>query len=174
MYKMLLLAAALVLFMANPALAEMKFGVIDMQEVLQKSEPGQSAFKDLQGKFNDMKGDMEKRKAEIDRLREDMEKQSMALSQDAKQEKEMDLRRKMRDFQDLAQNYQHKMALEQDKESKPIIEVLVKVINEYGKKNNYTVIMDKKGSGLLYGDDAIDVTKQVIVELNQAWRSKGK
>jgi len=175
MHRLIILTAAFLLLLASPAMsAEFKFGLIDMQEVLQKSDPGAAAFKELQGKFNDMKTDMDKRKAEIEKLREDMEKQSMALSQDARQEKQMDLQRKMRDFQDLAQNYQRKMATEQDKASKPIIEVLVKVIEEYGKKNGFSALMDKKGSGLLYANADQDVTKQIILELNQAWKSKGK
>jgi outer membrane protein len=152
--------------------ADFKLGVIDSGQVIQRSEPGQRAFGQLNVQFKDMKTELDKKRDDIQKLRDDLQKQSMALSQEAKQDKEMEFKRKVRDFQDLLQNYQNKMRVEEEKLSKPIIEVLVQVIGDYGKKNGYSAIVDGKQAGMMYVDQTVDITEQVVAELNKAWTSK--
>ena len=50
MRKVLLMAAAMCLVVANVALAEVKIGVVDMQVVATKSEPAMDAQKKMQEK----------------------------------------------------------------------------------------------------------------------------
>jgi outer membrane protein len=152
--------------------AEFKLGVIDSGQVIQKSEAGQRAFSQLNVQFKDMKTELDRKRDDIQKLRDDLQKQSMALSQEAKQDKELEFKRKVRDFQDLLQNYQTKMRTEEEKLSKPIIEVLVQVIGDFGKRNGYSAIVDGKQAGMMYVDQTVDITEQVVAELNKAWTSK--
>jgi len=172
MMKKITLALISILCFSSFALAQTKLAIIDMKEVISKSEPGQKAMKELKKKFDKMKQGLDQKKQELQALREELQKQSLVLSQEAKQDKELEFKRKVRDFQDMFQNYRRKIRMEEKKLSDPIIEQLVQVIKEYGKKHKYTAIFDTKSSGLLYADDAIDITKEIIVELNRAWRAK--
>ena len=88
---------------------ELKFGYIDLKEVIAKSEPGAKAMKELKQKFEGMKNELDKQKKEIDALQASLQKQSLVLSQDAKMDKELEFKRKVRDFQDMYQNYQLRM-----------------------------------------------------------------
>ena len=169
--RILIIALALLLCASQTLAAEFKYGVLDIAAVLQKSEPGQAAFKELKDKFDGMKADLDKRKTEIEKLRADMEKQNLVLSQEAKTEKELEMKRKVRDFQDMFQVYQTKMKAEEERRSKPISDMLSKVVKEYGEKNGFSAIVDSR-SGVLYFDEALDVTNQVTLELNRAWREK--
>ena len=156
-----------------PALAQaqdMKLGVVDLQQVMEKSEPGQKAIKQLQSEFTEMKDELDKKKAAIDQLRQELQKQSLVLSQEAQLDKETEYKQKVRDFQDLYQNYQRKMQLKEEKLREPIIKKLISIIRDYGSANGYTLIMDKKNSGVIYNSDAIEITKPVIAELNKAWK----
>ena len=50
-----------------PALAkDVKIGVIDLQDVLEKSDPGQKAIDELKGEFKDVKSKLDKKKQAID------------------------------------------------------------------------------------------------------------
>lgn len=151
---------------------DMKLGVVDLQEVMEKSEPGQKAIKQLQSEFTEMKSELDKKKAAIDKLRQEMQKQSLVLSQEAQLDKETEYKQKVRDFQSLYQNYQRKMQLKEEKLREPIIEKLVGIIKDYGQKHNYTLIMDKKNSGVVYNSQTIEITKPVIAELNKVWKNK--
>lgn len=152
--------------------AELKFGYIDLKEVIAKSEPGAKAMKELKQKFEGMKNELDKQKKEIDALQASLQKQSLVLSQDAKMDKELEFKRKVRDFQDMYQNYQLRMKQDEQRLSSPILQQLVTIIKNYGKKHNYTMLFDSNSSGLLYADDATNLSEQIIKELNAAWKKR--
>ncbi len=152
--------------------ANVKIGYINLQEVIAKSEPGQKAMKELQQKFEGMKKDLDKQKKEIEELQAGLQKQNLVLSQDAKMDKKLEFKRRVRDYQDLLQNYQVRMKQEEQRLSTPILQQLISIIKTYGKKNNYTMLFDSTSSGLLYADDTSDLSEEIIKELNQAWKKR--
>ncbi len=173
MQRVMMTALSLFVLLAGPALAaDLKIAVVDLQEVLEKSDPGQKAISQLQDDFKGMKEELDEKKSTVDELRQQIQKQSLVLSQEAKIDKETEYKQKVRDFQSLYQSYQKKMKLKEQKLRQPIIEELVKVIRDYGQRNNYTMVMDKKNSGVVYNADSIEITNKIIVELNKAWRKK--
>jgi outer membrane protein len=162
-------------FLSAPALAkDVKIGVIDLQDVLEKSDPGQKAIDELKGEFKDVKSKLDKKKQAIDELKQQIQKQSLMLSQEAQMDKEMEYRQKVRDFQDLYKSYQQKMKLKEKKLREPIIDELVKVVKDYGQEHGYTVILDKRNSGVIFNADAVEITNTIIVQLNKAWDEKQK
>lgn len=161
-----------VLCMCTFANAETKIGFVDMKAVIAKSEPGAKAMESLKSQFKDMKDNLDAQKKSLDSLKDELQKQAMMLSQDAKMEKETQYKRKVRDFQDMGQNYQRKLQQAEQNLSKPIIEKLLTILQEYGKKNGYTAIFDKQGSAIMYHEAGADVTPEIIAELNKAMRGK--
>lgn len=159
----------LVLFaMVNVAhAADAKVGVVDMDKIFRNSESGKKALKELEDKFKPMQSDLESKKNELDKLREDFQKQGVAMSADARSKKEAELQKRARDFQDLLQNSQRTMKGEEDRLAKPIIESVFRLIKEYGKKNKYTMIIERN-AGLLYFDETVDLTQTIISELNKS------
>lgn len=165
-----LLSVLLVFCLAATASAEVKIGFVDMKGVIAKSESGSKAMEQLKTQFKDMKDNLDAQKKSLDALKDELQKQSMMLSQEAKQDKEAQYKRKVRDFQDMGQNYQRKLQQAEQNLSKPIIDKLLQVVQEYGKKNGFTAIFDKQASGLVYQQDNVDVTNAIIAELNKAMR----
>lgn len=167
-----LLSIATLLCLGSTAWAAEKIAFVDMKAVIAKSEAGAKAMESLKAKFKDMKDNLDAQKKTLDQMKDELQKQSMMLSQEAKLDKETQYRRKIRDFQDMGQNYQRKLQQAEHDLSKPIIEKLLQVLQEYGKKNNYTAIFDKQGSGIMYYDPNTDITNAIIAELNRAMRGK--
>ena len=167
-----ILTCFFVLCLSLTAGAETKIGFVDMKMVIAKSEPGSKAMEQLKTQFKDMKDNLDAQKKSLDTLKEELQKQSMMLSQEAKLDKEAQYKRKVRDFQDMGQNYQRKLQQAEQNLSKPIIDTLIQVIQDYGKKNGFTAIFDKQASSLLFSQDNIDVTTTIIAELNKAMRGK--
>jgi len=126
----------------------------------------------LKTQFKDMKDNLDAQKKGLDTLKDELQKQSMMLSQEAKLDKETQYKRKVRDFQDMGQSYQRKLQQAEQNLSKPIIDKLLEVIESYGKKNGYTAIFDKQASGVIYGQESVDLTNAIMAELNKAMRGK--
>ena len=168
--RVFILTFFLVLCMSLTAGAETKIGFVDMKAVIAKSEPGSKAMEQLKSQFKDMKDNLDAQKKSLDTLKDELQKQSMMLSQEAKLDKEAQYKRKVRDFQDMGQSYQRKLQQAEQNLSKPIIDKLLEVIQDYGKKNGFTAIFDKQASGLVFSQDNVDLTGTIIAELNKAMR----
>ena len=154
--------------------ADLKVGIIDMQRIVEKSEPGQKAMEELKNELTEMKSKLDSKKAELEELNQAIQKQSVMLSQEAKSDKQLEFKRKIRDFQDLRKSYQKKAQSKEQELSGPIVQKLAEIIDSYGEKHNYSFIIDKRNSGLVYGDDALEITEEIMVELNKAWRQEQK
>lgn len=158
--------------MPGAAWAQVKIGVVDMQEIISDSIPGQEAMAELRTRFESMREDLDKQNEAITTLRDELQRQSMVLSQEAKQDKELEYRRVVRDFQDQFQAFQNKMRAEEDRLSEPILELLIQVINAYGDRNNFTMILDGSSAGLVYADETVIITDAVKQDLNKAWQAR--
>jgi len=155
MRKIALMLVLLLTMSTSVLAAQTKIGIINMKKVIAKCEPGQKAMEELKTKFKGLAGDLDKQKKSIEAMQKDLQKQSMMLSQEAKQDKEIEFK------------------VDEERLSKPILQKLIEVIQNYGKKQGYTAILDTQTSGLLYANEGIDLTDTIIVEMNRAWR-KGK
>ncbi|MFO7816175.1 MAG: OmpH family outer membrane protein [Thermodesulfobacteriota bacterium] len=173
MKKIIFLTLTMIL-LAVPALAAQKIGTVNLQKVMTASEPAQKALGQLQSKSKSIQEKLESKKQEVQSLREDMEKQKMVMSQEAKMDKETELKRKIRDLQDEARAFQRQIKQEQNNLTEPILKILQEVIEEYGQKHDYSMIMDTQNSGLLFAKESMDITDKIIVELNKAWRAAQK
>ncbi len=174
MRQTIMLTCFMLLFTASALAAGPKIGVINMQKIIAVSDPGKDAMKSLQEKFKGDKEKMEKEQNEIQTIQQELQKQEYLLSQEAKEDKQLAYKRKVRDFQDMYRSLQRKIKMEEQKLSEPVIKLVVEVITEYGKKQGYTTITDAQASGLIYADEKADLTDTIMVEVNKAWRAKNK
>lgn len=175
MNKRLILSLFVVLLLPSLAIAaELKVGVINMKKIMESAEPAQEAAAQLEKRFQGKEKELKEKETELEGLAKEMETQNMMLSQEAKQNKQIEFRRKYEDFMRMRETTKNEVQEEKVKVLKPMLEILGQVVKEYGAKNNFTVIFDQLGSGILYAEDELDITDQIIVELNRAWRTKGK
>lgn len=174
MRKALLTIIAVVFFASTALAAQGDVGVVNIPRVIQECEAGQQARDELKKNFKPMQEDLDRQKSELEQMRTDLQNQSLVLSQEAKVDKEGEFKRRIRDLQDAMQTFQRKYKIEEKKLTDPIIQLLMEVIQDYGKKNGFSMIVDGKGSGVLFVDDKTNITNKVIVELNKAWRAKNK
>ncbi len=160
------------LLVPGMALAENKIGLVEIQRILESSEPGKQALGQLTLRFEEMREELEEDRAEVESLREELQKQSMVLSQEAQQDMEAELRQKMQQFQQRYQSYQARMQQEEQELSDPIIDLLFEVIDDFAEKKDFDMILDAQGSGIIYAKDAMNVTDELMQEVNQAWEAR--
>jgi outer membrane protein len=173
MYKRISIALLLVLFSASSVFAaEGKIGVINMKTVMEKSEAAKEAAANLEKRFQGKEKELRSKETELQQLMKEIEAQNMVLSQDAKQNKQIEFKRKYEDFMRLRETIQKEVQDERLNQLKPVLDVLGDVVEAYGKKSNFSIIFDRLGVGVLYADQTLDITEEIIVELNRAWRAK--
>ncbi|MBU4244798.1 MAG: OmpH family outer membrane protein, partial [Proteobacteria bacterium] len=128
---------------------------------------GKAVAAKLKAQFEPMEKNLEKEAQEIQKLEESLRNQDLALKLDAKQDKQREFRRITRDYQDSVAAYRQKRQVTQQELGQPVIEKIVKVMAEYAKVNKYTVIFELGSSGVSYVAEGIDITDNLVEELNK-------
>jgi outer membrane protein len=176
MKKVLVLALSLVLLGAFSATAaESKIGFVDLQKALNLSAEGKAAKEKISAKVKDYEADIDKRQQDLKVLKEDLEKQSVLLSPEARDAKERDYQQKLKEFQRFTKDVQDELQQQDSDHTNRIIEKLVKVVQEMGKREGYDLIIERNSGGVIYGADKADLTATVLKEFDARYqKTKGK
>lgn len=152
--------------------AEMKFATVSLQQVIGMSKAGIAAQKELEGKVKEFQDKFSKEQEELESLGADIEKKRSVWSQDVLETKERDYQMKMREFKLKTDDAQFEIKQLEKKVMEPILKNLHEVIEEYGKKENLSMIFEntRKGlqsrTGILYAADALDVSDDILKMLD--------
>jgi outer membrane protein len=171
------LATAPVAAQAAPAAAPAPSGpirvaVIDTEKILLSSNAGKKVVADLKRLQEQREKELGARAAELKDLQTKINDGRLSLAQDkladlSKQyeEKEIAIRRAQDDATRELNKKRDDMLAQIDQRVMP-------VINQVGKDLGYTLIFRKFESGLIYADEAIDITSVVIQRLDTAAQGK--
>jgi len=165
------LVLALILLSIAPALAaEAKLGYVDLPKAWNLSDAGKAAKEKIQKKVKEHEGAIDARQKELKKLKDELEKQALLLSDEARGAKERDYQQKLKEFQRYTKDIQDELQQQDADFTRQILEELFKVIKGIGEKEGYTMIFEQSESSLLYADDKIDLTDKVI----KAYDAQGK
>jgi outer membrane protein len=158
------IAVVFLMLLVVPALAraELKVGVVDMQKIMEVSTEGKRAKGVFQKKVEKIQGEMKGKQDELTALKEELERQSAVLSELARQDKEKSYQYKLRDYQRLVKDSQEELQREDRELSEKILKDLQGLIEGYGKKEGYDLILEKTQSAVLYGSTKLDITDPII------------
>jgi len=144
------------------AAESVKIGVIDLQKALNESKKGAAARDQLRSKFEKLQSNLKSKEAEIEKMKADLERQVSMLTAEAKFEKETELKRKLRDFQDQLNDYNQMIRKEEVEVTQPIVQSLLDEANKLGKEQGFTLIIERQKAGVIYYSETMDITDQVI------------
>ena len=139
-----------------------KIGVVDIQKLQEKSEAFQKIKDKLTQKFEPLQQKLNNEKEEFDKLEEEFKKQSTYLSPDGKEDKLRELEKKKRHFKYSFEEFRQEMRNAEEDSKRVIFRDLQKVVLKIGKAKGLSLIIDKTMVGLIYSDDKLDITDEVI------------
>jgi outer membrane protein len=139
-----------------------KIGIVDLQRCIQESIEGKKAKDTLQIKKDDMQKKLDVRQNKLLELKKELEKQSMMLSMDAKEDKEKEFERQRREFKYFYDDISNQMRKAEAEVKKVLLGDLEKVILDIGLKGNFTLIFERRSSGIMYVQNTVDITDEVI------------
>ncbi len=162
------LALAIFSFQLTAGAAEtLKIGVLDLQRCIQESNEGKRIAEGLQKKQSEMVEELRKKEQELRDMASDIEKQSLMLSSDAKESKQKELEKKQRDYSYSVQYTREDMQKAETDARIAILSVLSGVVETIAKNKNFDLITEKANGGVLFVSEALDITDEIIAELNR-------
>ena len=149
-----------------------KIGVIDLQKILETSAAGKSIQAELKKEKDKMEIDLKKKGTEIENIRKRLERESMVMGKEMREEKERESRIKINDFKTLQKKYRSNLQKLEGGLMNQFKADIDSIVKEMGKKGGYLLIINK--FGVMYSPDSIDVTDKVIGRLNKKLVKKKK
>ena len=149
-----------------------KIGVIDLQKILETSANGKFIQAELKKQKDEMEADLKKKGTEIENIRKRLERESMVMGKEKREEKEREFRIKTNDFKSLQKKYRSDLQKHEGRLMQKLSDDVNEIVNEIGKKEGYLIIINKLG--VIYSPNSIDVTDNVIGKLNTKFAKKKK
>lgn len=166
--------ALLLSLLVLPAFAaESKLGSVDMQKVLTMSDAGKGAKEELALRAAKYEAEKNVKEEELKKLKSELEKQSVLLSESARGAKEKDYQQKLKEYQRFMKDAQDDLQAKNDEFTNRIVDEIVKIVQDYGRKNGFTFIFVKNES-MIFMDDKIDLTDELLKQFNAAHKSAKK
>jgi len=152
---------------AAPATAgPMRIGVINVERLVQESALGKEAFNRVK-KLNDQKKDEgDKLQKELRDMEQKLADQGTSLADDKREALQKSYQEKAIAFKRFQDDANRDLEAAQKKELSELERRVFPVINQVGKDKGFTMIFNKFQSGLVYADDAIDITDEVLKLFN--------
>ena len=162
-----------VLWLAAPCLGAdvAKIGVVNIQKVLLTSSAGKLAKAQINKKAREMESSLTVKKEEIEKLKETLERESLVMNKETRDERGRDIRIKINDIKSLKNKYENDLKKIEGKVVKKIQKDVDIIIQELGKKGGYLLIISNPV--VLYSPSSIDITDQLIQAYNTVLAEKG-
>jgi len=165
-----MVACAMVVGTAVSALAQdIKIGYIDSIKIFAEYSETQEAERIYRQEVDVWTADKNRREQEIVRLREELQAQSLMLSEEKKQEKRLELEKKMQDYERFMQETfgDTGLAAQRNKElTQPIIDKINKILEDMAKERGLLLVFDVANADVVYADKNLDLSQAVLDKLN--------
>lgn len=161
-----LLLAFLLLLAPVWALASDAVGFVDMQKVLEDSKLGQRLQDQLRAEFEPRGQAMAEEEQAIRKLKQDLERDGPLMSAEQVKKTETEIEKRITAYQEKGNALQQEIQKVQQNKSREIIEPARKSIDAVAKKKKLGMVIEPGMSGLLYVDQTLDITVDVIEHLD--------
>lgn len=137
-------------------------------------------YKDAQKEFENkgyrLQVDLGQRERALQTEGAAIQQRAQAMSQAELQAADLMLRKKAGELQKYSQERQAALAQDQAKKQEELYTNIREYIKKHNADNKYEFVLgySKNGGGILYADDAVDVTKKIVDGLNAEYADKKK
>lgn len=167
-----LAAPAVTAYAQQPAAAAapkpLKIGIIDPERIVAESARGKQAIERLNQERDRRLAEGNKLKQEIADLQKRMNEGRLSLGQDKLAQMNEEAQSKTLALQRFGEDAQQAMAKLEQEIMEPIEGQILRIINQVGAEQGYTMIFKKFQSGLVFADPSVDLTQLVIQRYDAA------
>jgi len=142
--------------------ADIKVGCVDMQKAVNACNAGEEAKQALIKETERFQRLIAEKQKELQEMKESLEKQGLVLNPEVRAAREKELQTKFRDFQRWGEDVQNEVNQKRMEMEANISRSLVKVVQEIGTEEGYTVILEKNENIVLFAAKSTDLTDLVI------------
>jgi len=170
MFGIVFAVAGALMLTGRSAAQELKIGYIDSERIFNEYKATKAAQEQFDRDVEAWRKQAEKAEEDLRKMREELESQRLLLSEQALREKEQALQAKQAEYERFIQSIwgpTGKIAQRNEELTKPIIEKIRQVLDKIGREQGFSIIFDAADGNIVYGEKSLDLTDQVLAELNK-------
>lgn len=160
------LAAVVSAQSAPGAAPTVRVAVIDVERLVRDSALGKEAFNRVKKVNDEKKGEADRLQKELRDLEQKLANQGQSLTDDKREELQKQYQEKAIDFKSFQEKASRDLDQAQKKELADLERRVFPIISQIGKERGFTLIFNKFQSGLVFADDAADITEDVLKRFN--------
>jgi len=166
----ILLFALMCTFLFNLGFSQStsKIGVVNSQEVLEKSAEGKKIMAQLEDRNKKNQDQIAKLDDEINQLQSKLNTQRLTLTNEAMMQLNSDIEKKQTDRKRMAEDTYREMQEFTQRLFQKMQAELIPIIEQAGKDRELDLIFDLLKSGTIYFSPTIDLTAEVIKRYDAA------
>jgi outer membrane protein len=168
-------ASVLSAALAFPVLAraaEIMVGYVVLQRCLSEIEDGKRAKAKLKRIFDKKQKQLNEKQNALKRFEDDLRKESVILKDEAKRKKAEEYMSRRQELMQLYMALQKDLAKQEADITKPILAKLSKLLGDIGHEQDFTFILEKTDSGLVFAKPALDLSNELIRRYNDRFGRK--
>jgi outer membrane protein len=146
--------------------ADTTIGIVSMQKILDDSKKGKDVQKKFEQSVGTEKKEMEKREGAIKKMQEEFNRDQATMSEEQRRKKQREIQNQIGDLQQFAADANEKMSAKRLDLLKTVVEPAKEIVEKVAKEKKISVVFERGESGLLYVDEAVDITPDVIKRLD--------
>lgn len=153
---------------AARAQGQQGLGVVDTRRAIASCKAGEAAQKDLNSMMEKKQQQFTPQEDELKKLQQEFESQKFVLSQDALEERRIEIARKKSKLERAVEEAREEMAVAERKAFQPLLSKVEGLLKDIGQEKGLAVIMERSSPGILYFSDSLDITDTLIERLNKS------
>lgn len=165
--------SSLHLFATAEAATSFKVGIVDPQEVIEKSRAGKRVLSTLKEHASVRQKLLQRDEDELKAIEAEL-KDGSTLSETEKQSKQTAFRKKLQDYQRRGQEFQQELG---QKQKEMVMEYMKKIqtaTKAVAEKYGFALVLDKGSDAtlriVLYNKKGLDITKEVVKEFDRRYK----
>lgn len=143
-----------------------KVGYVDLQKTLNETKTGEKAKNKLEAEKKEKQKIVDKKKDDFKKKVEDLNKKKVVLKPADFEAQRAALENEYLTMQEQFMQLQQELVKREAMLTKEIFEASQAIIKDIAQKGNYTFILEKTESALLFADPAGDITAEVNKRLD--------
>jgi len=171
-----------VFLLSQPVLSQevsnVKIGVVDIQKLITESPQAADMQSAIEEEYAPRVRDIEAKESAFNETREKLQKDNLALSNDERQNTQLQLQRDQRELEFLIKSVQEDQQTSVAIESNKILVEILQEVEKFGRDNGYDLIINEGrmsqstilNGGTVFKGASVDITNDIAIVLEKNFR----
>jgi len=144
-----------------------KIGVVDLDQAISSTEDGKAAREEMARKQREAEAQVAPLYERYQSLDADLKAKKFVLSDESLFQKQLDMAEVRNQIENKVKEIEGQLKVDKARIQEPLINKLRQIINDTGREQGFTMILQRGAAGLIYTREALDITDLIIAQYNK-------